>query len=230
MNVSMRPSGERAGWLTESGSLVIWTHSDRLGAGAGPRNQTAPPMASAASAAAAIAASRHRFRPRCACSIVFRASAIFCRRRVGSLCRQRCNSSRMLVGVAPGRRPIRLALQHRRDRARQILARKRPLPGEQLVQQATERPDVGPLIDGFATRLLGAHVRGRADDLSGHGLESGHRSQLRIVLALFCAPTAFANPKSSTFTRPSGVTLMLAGFRSRWMMPLPCAASSASAT
>ena len=40
---------------------------------------------------------------------------------------------------------------------------------------------------------------------------------------------AFASPKSSTFTTPSGVTLMLAGFRSRWMMPFSCAASSASA-
>lgn len=40
---------------------------------------------------------------------------------------------------------------------------------------------------------------------------------------------AFANPKSSTFTVPSSRTLMLAGFRSRWMMPCSCAASSASA-
>ena len=40
---------------------------------------------------------------------------------------------------------------------------------------------------------------------------------------------AFARPKSSTFTTPSGVILMLAGFRSRWTMPFSCAASSASA-
>ena len=40
---------------------------------------------------------------------------------------------------------------------------------------------------------------------------------------------SFASPKSSTFTVPSGVTLMFAGFRSRWMMPCSCAASSASA-
>ena len=43
------------------------------------------------------------------------------------------------------------------------------------------------------------------------------------------APSAFARPKSSTFTVPSGRTLMFAGFRSRWMMPCSCAASSASA-
>ena len=41
--------------------------------------------------------------------------------------------------------------------------------------------------------------------------------------------TAFARPKSSTLTTPSGRILMFAGFRSRWMMPCSCAASSASA-
>ena len=40
---------------------------------------------------------------------------------------------------------------------------------------------------------------------------------------------AFASPKSSTFTTPSGRILMFAGFRSRWTMPCSCAASSASA-
>ena len=38
-----------------------------------------------------------------------------------------------------------------------------------------------------------------------------------------------ARPKSRTLTTPAGVVMMLAGFRSRWMMPLSCAASSASA-
>jgi len=31
--------------------------------------------------------------------------------------------------------------------------------------------------------------------------------------------SAFARPKSRSFTVPPGVILMLAGFRSRWMMP-----------
>ena len=39
---------------------------------------------------------------------------------------------------------------------------------------------------------------------------------------------AFASPKSSTFTLPSGVIFTFAGFRSRWMIPFSCAASSAS--
>ena len=33
MKVSMRPSGESAGWVTESGKFVICSHSERGGAG-----------------------------------------------------------------------------------------------------------------------------------------------------------------------------------------------------
>jgi hypothetical protein len=40
---------------------------------------------------------------------------------------------------------------------------------------------------------------------------------------------AFANPKSSSLTTPSGVTFTLAGFRSRCMTPRSCAYSKASA-
>ena len=40
---------------------------------------------------------------------------------------------------------------------------------------------------------------------------------------------AFARPKSSTFTVPSARTLTFAGFKSRWIIPCACAASSASA-
>ena len=36
-------------------------------------------------------------------------------------------------------------------------------------------------------------------------------------------------PKSSTFTRPAGVTITLAGLMSRWTMPWAWAAASASA-
>jgi hypothetical protein len=44
------------------------------------------------------------------------------------------------------------------------------------------------------------------------------------------APSAaLASPKSSTFALPSGASLMLSGFRSRWMMPASCAASTPEA-
>ena len=45
-----------------------------------------------------------------------------------------------------------------------------------------------------------------------------------------CAgPVLFARPKSSTFTRPSPVTKMFSGFRSRWTIPFSWAAASPSA-
>ena len=53
-----------------------------------------------------------------------------------------------------------------------------------------------------------------------------------VIASALDAPAgsiAFASPKSSTFTVPSARTLMFAGFRSRWMIPCSCAASSASA-
>ena len=47
--------------------------------------------------------------------------------------------------------------------------------------------------------------------------------------ALPTGSIALARPKSSTFTVPSGRSLMFVGLRSRWMIPCSCAASSASA-
>ena len=51
----------------------------------------------------------------------------------------------------------------------------------------------------------------------------------RLGDELAAGSIAFARPKSSTFTVLSPRTLMFAGFRSRWMTPCSCAASSASA-
>ena len=51
------------------------------------------------------------------------------------------------------------------------------------------------------------------------------RSPERLALR----SSSLARPKSRTFTVPSGRILILAGLRSRWMMPCSCAASSASA-
>ena len=46
----------------------------------------------------------------------------------------------------------------------------------------------------------------------------------RIIKSTFksfgCGTAILASPKSSTLTRPSSVTMTLAGLRSRWMMPL----------
>ena len=45
---------------------------------------------------------------------------------------------------------------------------------------------------------------------------------------LLSGSTSFARPKSSSFT-PDFVSMTLPGLRSRWMIPLRCAASSAPA-
>jgi len=66
---------------------------------------------------------------------------------------------------------------------------------------------------------------------SGDALRRVYESDVRVLLAAPTSPdsASFASPKSSTFTVPSARTLMFAGFRSRWMNPCSCAASSASA-
>ncbi len=81
--------------------------------------------------------------------------------------------------------------------------------------------------------LLRAHVRRGAEDHARvRHRRRGDRRRIRSDPASRrCrdGSIAFASPKSSTLTVPSGRTLMLAGLRSRWMMPCSCAASSASA-
>ena len=64
------------------------------------------------------------------------------------------------------------------------------------------------------TRLTGSNV----------GLCECSKRSPEAVLSV-----TLANPKSSTFTVPSGRRMMLPGFRSRWTMPFSCASSSASA-
>jgi hypothetical protein len=55
-----------------------------------------------------------------------------------------------------------LAFQHAPQRLDDRVPGERPGPGQHLLQDTAERPDVGPVIDGLAARLLRAHVRGRA--------------------------------------------------------------------
>ena len=47
------------------------------------------------------------------------------------------------------------------------------LPGQALVEDAAERIDVGPPVQGVARDLLGGDVLERADDVAG----SGHAAQ-----------------------------------------------------
>ena len=104
------------------------------------------------------------------------------------------------------------------------------LPSGQHLENT--QPNENTSLDGRSQplRLLRRHVRGRAENdarLVPIMLSVGESAIARRVAPV--VSIAFANPKSSTLTLPSGVTLTFAGLRSRWMMPFSCAASSASA-
>src|SRR5262245_59868783 len=60
--------------------------------------------------------------------------------------------------------PVGFALEDCGERVCQRLARKGTSTAQHLVEHASERPDVGPFVDRLAARLLGTHVRSRADD------------------------------------------------------------------
>ena len=163
-----------------------------------------------------------------------RASPMSRRRVRGSRSRQRRSSRRTPPACSRGqRRPVELARQDRREHVRHRLAVEEPLAGEHLEEHDAEGPDVGALVDGPAARLLGRHVGGGAEDEPGRGAGVGEGGRLRQVGgragARASAEQALARPKSRTLTLPSGVTLTLAGLRSRWTMPFSCASSRASA-
>ena len=196
--------------------------------GAGLRRLTPHPARADASATRMIAAHRlHRecaettagrptaiagaFPPSNASSSSARASAISRRRRFGSFSRPRCRRRATIGGVVAGSAAQSGSRsQDRRDRVRHRLAWKRHTAGQHFVQHTAECPDVGALVDRLPSRLLRTHVGRRAED--GPFLRAARRSPSAIATS---PVAAFARPKSSTFTTPSGVTLMFAGLRSR---------------
>ena len=100
--------------------------------------------------------------------------------------------------------------------------------GQHLVEHAAERPDVGAPVDRFAARLLGAHVGGRAEDHAGRS-PAGH-VMVGDIRQASRRPARFAferfrQAEVEHLHGAVGTTLMLAGFKSRWMMPCSCAAS-----
>ena len=94
-----------------------------------------------------------------------RTSAMSCVRRCGSFSRQRRNTRRMGPRrIHRQRGPVRLALQDVRQRVRHVVAVERAPAGQHLVEHGAKRPDVAALVGGPAARLLGAHIRGGAED------------------------------------------------------------------
>ena len=114
-----------------------------------------------------------------------------------------------------------VVFDYRRDRLGRGLAAKQATARQHLEQHYAERPDVRAFVDGPPLRLLGRHVRRRAENQTPFG-PRGRESVGESTSAVALAPSgasALARPKSRTFTAPSGVTFTLAGLRSRWTMP-----------
>ena len=145
-----------------------------------------------------------------------------------SSCRTRADSKLGGSGVE-----IRLAGEHGRQRDRHSLRRRNARGARQhLVQHDAERQDVGSARSTVRLRLLRATCRPRCRESTPHVAIAG------VVIVGDCVSFArtgssrlhrLRQPEVEHLHRAVGVTLMFAGFRSRWMMPFSCAASSASA-
>ena len=149
-----------------------------------------------------------------------RASHRACRRCAlrASFSRRSSSGAARAGGTIAGVRRVRAAPRAlaRADRASSPW--KRAPAREHLVEHAAEGPDVGALVDGLpraCSGLMYAAVPRMTPSLR-------HRAWRARRWAAARRPrvsSAFARPKSSTFTVPSGVILTFAGFRSRWTMP-----------
>ena len=116
--------------------------------------------------------------------------------------------------------PPRLVAQNGRRRLGDILTLERAPSREHFSSTQPNAQMSVRLSTGLPSRLLGAHVGGGAENHAAlrhrrggnrRRIEDGRPTQRRAA----AVSIAFASPKSSTFTFPSGVSLMLAGFRSR---------------
>ena len=96
--------------------------------------------------------------------------------------------------------------------------------GQHFEQHAAERPDVGAAVDRRAASLFRAHVG--AVPMTAPSRVASVDAVARVAVETV-SPWPGRNRAPSTSRR--AVILMLAGLRSRWMMPCSCAASSAAA-
>ena len=102
------------------------------------------------------------------------------------------------------------------------IAAKRRSTGEHLEQHRAETENVGPGVRRHSTHLLRVTYSRSSRRMMPASVNGGSVpasvSPARPVISL-------ARPKSRILTRPSVVTKTFSGFRSRWTMPLVCAAA-----
>ena len=82
-------------------------------------------------------------------------------------------------------RPFRMASQHIGQDVTDPTTAKCSLSRQHLEQHTPERPDVGPSIDRFPSRLLGGHVGGSAHHDAGRGHRRGHGRRRRGIVDEF---------------------------------------------
>ena len=129
------------------------------------------------------------------------------------------------VAAASGRR---LLAQDRGHRVGRRVAVERAPARQHLVEDRAEAEDVGARVH----RLRRAPARATCSRRCRAPCRRSVRRSTRRRVARrrrSSARVSFARPKSRIFTRPSCVTKMFSGFRSRWTMPLSCAAARPSA-
>ena len=134
------------------------------------------------------------------------------------------------------RRPVRVDLQHVRERVADVLAveRTRCRSASRTARTRTPRCRCAcpPRVPSLAPGPCRPRCRGSRPTpviIAGEVIvgDVGDARRHRRVSRLPDAPSRARSPAPSP-CRPAR-TLMFAGFRSRWMMPCSCAASSASA-
>jgi hypothetical protein len=168
--------------------------------------------------------------------MAIRASPIACSRSRGSFWRQRRTSRSIGRGVdagsashdgSPRRMPASVSVTSSPSNVRRpVNISNSTQPKAQMsARRSTTFPRAcSGAMYAAVPRMIPALVIVAGESIVGEAVTS----TLRVPLPAFRS-SALARPKSSTFTVPSGRSLMFAGFRSRWMMPCSWAASSASA-
>ena len=123
----------------------------------------------------------------------------------------------------------RLVLEDRRQELDRARPRERPLPRRHLVEHHAQREDVGPVVQRPARDLLRRHVGHRPQHDALARVHVGRQLGAAGPLRHRTAHPARGRSRGPSRVRPSS-TMTFAGFRSRWTMPLSCAATRASAS
>ena len=88
--------------------------------------------------------------------------------------------------------------------------------------QAAQRPVI-PHVGIPGLRLVRSEVRKITTTNAWWLFGIASVAFLKRMSCVSLRPTTFASPQSITYVSPKRPTMMLAGFRSRWMTPFECA-------